>query len=67
MWLEMKDWDKEKIERYFDTSKLLKQMNKLTPIKTTNSSVNENSFIGPKRISSRRDEQGHKIPIVRLR
>ena len=63
----MKDWDKEQIEKYFDTSELLKQMNELTNIKKTNLSVNVNPFTEAKRITSRRDEQGHKIPIVRLR
>lgn len=62
----MKDWDKEKIERYFDTTELLKQMNEPTQIEITNPPIQNKSLPESKRNLSRRDEQGHRIPIVRM-
>ena len=62
----MKDWDKEQMERYFDTTKLLKQLNKINPIEKKSPQKQKNSPLKTEMKKNRKKEHVRRIlPLIR--
>ena len=62
----MEDWDKEQMERYFDTTKLLKQQNEINPNEKKSPQKQKNS--PPKTDMKKNHKKEHVrrvLPLIR--